>query len=95
LLSPAKNGAKEVAKGVHHVFATATSTARAFTHTGMAIAVVALPLIRIAQYFKRFLNFPESNRDILVPRIAIRMVFEGKLSVRSLDRAIVSAFGYT
>ncbi len=56
---------------------------------GMAITVVALPFVRVAQHLEGLGAFPELVRRFLVPVVAVGMVLHGQPAVRPLDRVVV------
>ena len=52
---------------------------------GMAVAVVALPLVGVRQDFVRFGRFLEALGRLFITRIAVRVILEGHLAIGFLD----------
>ena len=61
--------------------------------TGMAISIVALPFLGIAQYLVGFRCLAELGLGVLVPAVAVGVITHGLLAVRLLDRLVVGVLG--
>ena len=78
---------EEIAQDVAEIgeLAGIETSARRALQTGVAVAVIGRPLLRVAQDAVRLGGFLEAVLGARIVRVAVRVIFEGQLAVSALD----------